>query len=141
MAGVTGQQSGGHNRRSAEAHRLSGSFRGDRHAGDRRENVPRAPGVIPPAPNGLTGASRRLWRAQANAETLHLRSDDGSFEGRKRISDFTGRSDRSVAVVFEDAPMDKTYSLDVIDAGGKAHAMFAKIPYGDLRNSKQRFEA
>ncbi len=80
-------------------------------------------------------------KAQANTETLHLRSDDGSFEGRKRISEFSAKAERMVAVVFENAPMDRTYSLDVIDTEGKAHPMFAKVPYGDLRNSKKRFEA
>jgi hypothetical protein len=80
-------------------------------------------------------------KALANTETLHLKADDGSFEGRKRISEFTGKGERTVAVIFEDAPMDQTYSLDVIDAEGRAHAMFAKVPYGDLRNSKKRFEA
>jgi hypothetical protein len=80
-------------------------------------------------------------KAQANTEILHLKADDGSFEGRKRISEFTGKGERTVAVIFEDAPMDQTYSLDVIDAEGRAHAMFAKVPYGDLRNSKKRFEA
>jgi hypothetical protein len=80
-------------------------------------------------------------KAQANTESLHLRAEDGSFEGKKRINEFTGKTERTVAVVFEDAPMDKTYSLDLIDAGGKAHAMFAKVAYGDLRNSQKRFEA
>ncbi|MBW8887403.1 MAG: hypothetical protein JF616_06540 [Fibrobacteres bacterium] len=80
-------------------------------------------------------------KAQANNESLYLRSDDGSFEGRKRISEFDEKAEKTVDVLFEDAPMDQTYSLDVIDASGKSHAMFAEVAYGDLRNSQKRFQA
>lgn len=78
-------------------------------------------------------------KARENQETLHLRSDDGAYDEEKRIDGFSDSTAESVDVLFEDAPMDKTYSLDVIDENGAAHAMFARIPYGDLRNTKNRF--
>ncbi|MEO7424476.1 MAG: hypothetical protein ABI036_04765 [Fibrobacteria bacterium] len=78
-------------------------------------------------------------KAQENTETLHLRSDDGAFDGKKKINEFSDKSEDTVDVLFEDAPMDQTYSLDVIDEKGVAHSMFAGIPYGDLRNTKNRF--
>jgi len=78
-------------------------------------------------------------QAKENAETLHLRSDDGAFDGKKKINAFTDAADKTVDILFEDAPMDQTYSLDVIDEQGAAHQMFAGIPYGDLRKTKNRF--
>jgi hypothetical protein len=78
-------------------------------------------------------------KAKENHETLHLRSDDGAFDMEKKINEFQDETAETVDVLFEDAPMDRSYSLDVIDGKGVTHAMFAKIPYGDLRNTKNRF--
>lgn len=78
-------------------------------------------------------------KARESNETLHLRSDDGAYDEEKRIADFTDDTAETVDVLFEDAPMDRTYSLGVIDEYGATHAMFAGIPYGDLRNTKNRF--
>jgi hypothetical protein len=78
-------------------------------------------------------------RAKANGETLHLRSDDGSFDAKKGIKDFIEHASGYVDVLFEDAPMDKDYSLDVIDERSAVHAMFAGIPYGDLRKTRNRY--
>ena len=41
-------------------------------------------------------------------------------------------------VLFEEAPMDKEYSLEVIPASGSAHIIFKDVPYGDLRATKGR---
>lgn len=78
-------------------------------------------------------------KAKENHETLHLRSDDGAYDEEKKIDAYSDETAETVDVLFEDAPMDKSYSLDVIDEDGVTHAMFAGIPYGDLRNTKNRF--
>jgi hypothetical protein len=77
-------------------------------------------------------------KAGQSDEVLHLRSGAG-FDEKRPVSDFKESGPRTVDVVFEDAPMDQAFSLDVIDGEGRTHAIFSGIPYGDLRKSKNRF--
>jgi len=42
-------------------------------------------------------------------------------------------------VRFEGAPMNETFSLEVIPAAGTPMLLFAGVPYGDLRRTRQRY--
>jgi hypothetical protein len=59
MAGVP-MRSGGHNRKSVEAHVLSGTFRKDRHAAPTVDTRPVSPAVRRRTLQGLTPGARRL---------------------------------------------------------------------------------
>lgn len=64
MAGVPGR-SGGGNRRSAEEHRLRGTYRADRHGPPQPEEPPQEPTAASermPAPHDVKGAALRHWR-------------------------------------------------------------------------------
>lgn len=78
-------------------------------------------------------------KAKENGETLHLRSGDGAYDRKKPIKEFAESGTKTVDVVFEEAPMDKAYTLEVVGASGKAYPVFSGIAYGDLRKSKNRF--
>jgi phage terminase small subunit len=62
VAGVPGQASGGHNRKSEAQHRLDGTFRSDRHAPQAVVMPMRGKRKAPRAPAGLSEASQRVWR-------------------------------------------------------------------------------
>lgn len=65
MAGVKGR-SGGWNRKSRDAHVLSGTFRRDRHGPLAAVPAPVPPSVPPPPPAGLSPASRKAWARYMN---------------------------------------------------------------------------
>lgn len=77
-------------------------------------------------------------QARECGDVLRLRSEDGGYDREKPISGFDECGKNTVDLLFEDAPMDRAFSLDVIDAQGKAHIMFSGIPYGDLRKAANR---
>ena len=57
-----GPGSGGHNRRSAAQHRITGTFRADRHGSQTRAAPPRSGDVDPPQPpTGLSAPARQVW--------------------------------------------------------------------------------
>lgn len=63
MSGVPGQKTGGHNRKSATVHVLTGTYRADRHGKKATSSEVAAPnGRRPRPPQGLSDASARLWR-------------------------------------------------------------------------------
>jgi hypothetical protein len=77
-------------------------------------------------------------QAKENTDTLHLFSDPGGYDEQKPISAFRESNGKTVDVVFEDAPMDASFTLEVIPATGLPHAIFSGVAYGDLRKTKQR---
>lgn len=77
-------------------------------------------------------------KAKASTDTLHLFSGSGAYDQNRKISAFKEKGANTVDVVFEDAPMDQSFSLDVIDGQGRTHSIFAQVPYGDLRKTKNR---
>lgn len=58
MAGVKGQRSGGHNRKSEAQHRLDGTYEERRHGG---RSHPKPEVGTPDPPAALTGDARREW--------------------------------------------------------------------------------
>src|SRR6185295_7517647 len=64
MAGVKGQRSGGHNAKTAQEHRLSGTFRRGRHAGARG---PELVAGDPTPPKTLHGDARAEWARMLEA--------------------------------------------------------------------------
>jgi hypothetical protein len=78
-------------------------------------------------------------QAKASTDTLHLYCASGAYDKREKISAFKEQAERTVDVEFADAPMDQDYSLEVIDAQGHAHAIFAQVPYGDMRKTNNRY--
>ncbi len=82
-----------------------------------------------------------LTTAQAaeHQDTLHLYSATGAYDQSKRISDYVDSSATSVDVLFEDAPMEETFSLEVIHPQGERHVIFSGVSYGNLRKNKRRF--
>lgn len=78
-------------------------------------------------------------KAEVSGEILHLYVESGGYDQEKPIKEFKEGGTRSVDVLFEEAPMDKLFTLDVIDARGKTHTMFSRVPYGDLRKTKTGF--
>ncbi len=78
--------------------------------------------------------------ASGNGDALHLFSNSGAFDERREIGKFSGDNGTTVVMQFEDAPMNETYSLEVIpEEGGPPRTIFTNIAYGDLRRTKQRF--
>jgi hypothetical protein len=71
-------------------------------------------------------------------DVLHLFSDSRSFDERKAVSAFTDQRASTVVVRFENAPMNETFSLEVLPATGTPHLLFSSVPYGDLRKTRQR---
>ncbi len=58
MPGIAGQKSGGRGRKSAQQHRLQGTFRKHRHGGD---TAPEPPAGIPVPPEPLEGRAAAEW--------------------------------------------------------------------------------
>jgi hypothetical protein len=79
--------------------------------------------------------------AAEHGDTLRLFSGTGSYDQSKRISDYVESTEATIVVRFEAAPMNETFSLQVIPAQGEPHLVFSGVPYGDLRKTKQRFPA
>lgn len=59
MAGVKGQRSGGHNRKSTEELKASGGYRKDRHGGRAEVHIE---ADTPAMPDHLTAAGKKLWK-------------------------------------------------------------------------------
>lgn len=78
-------------------------------------------------------------QAEASTDTLHLYCASGAYDKREKISAFKEQAGTTVDVEFADAPMDQEFSLDVIDEQGHAHAIFAHVPYGDMRKTNNRY--
>ncbi len=72
-------------------------------------------------------------------DILHLFTSTGSFDQKKEFRDYDESTPETVDVLFEDAPMDEKYSLEIIPEEGDPHLIFSDIPYGDLRKTKQRY--
>jgi hypothetical protein len=77
-------------------------------------------------------------QAKANTENLRLYSADGGYDQEKRISEFHEEQGGMVDILFADAPMDASFSLEAIPEDGPAHPIFAQVAYGDLRKTKSR---
>jgi hypothetical protein len=77
--------------------------------------------------------------AKINEDLIHIYSGSGGYDKMMKVSEYVSDDGKSVMVQFDDAPMDETYSLEVIYTNGRKQTMFTGIPYGDLRNTKNRF--
>lgn len=71
-------------------------------------------------------------------ETLHLFTGSGSYDKKKLMKDYIESTPDTVDVLFEDAPMDENYSLEIV-LKGKKRTLFKDIPYGDLRKMRMRY--
>lgn len=78
-------------------------------------------------------------KAKESGEILHLHSEDGAYDQEKRISAFEECGAKTVDVLFEEAPMNQAFTLEVVDEAGRSHTIFAKVAYGDLRKTRNRF--
>jgi len=77
--------------------------------------------------------------AKISKEKIRLYSSTGNFDKTIEISNYTEADDASVDILFGEAPMNETFSLEVIAENGNSYNVFCGISYGDLRNTKQRF--
>jgi hypothetical protein len=78
-------------------------------------------------------------KAKASGDTLHLFTESREYDKKQKISAYKEAGGNTVDVVFEDAPMDQSFSLEVFGDKGQVHAIFAKVPYGELRKTKNRY--
>jgi uncharacterized protein YjbJ (UPF0337 family) len=78
-------------------------------------------------------------KAKSLADTMHIFSASGAYDKTMKIADYTDDNGKSVVLLFEEAPMGETYSLEVIRSDGGKRCIFRNVPYGDLRKTKQRF--
>jgi uncharacterized protein YjbJ (UPF0337 family) len=78
---------------------------------------------------------------EANVSTanLHLFCTSGKYDEKQMISSFTKDSGTTVAVLFENAPMNEHFSLEIIPADSAPITIFTEVSYGDLRKTKQRY--
>lgn len=77
-------------------------------------------------------------KAKASGDTLRLYTARGEYDVTKRIGDFDEEQGAMVDIRFDDAPMDKEFSLEVNPGTKSAHFIFKHVPYGDLRATKGR---
>ena len=77
--------------------------------------------------------------AKNNGDSIHLFTSSKKYDKTLPVSRFTKVVGSTVVMLFEDAPMDETYSLEVISADGSMKPIFSSVAYGDLRRTKQRF--
>ncbi|HMA65314.1 MAG TPA: hypothetical protein VKO63_08950 [Chitinispirillaceae bacterium] len=77
--------------------------------------------------------------AKTNTDTIHIFSGSGTYDKTQKVCDFTDNNEKTVVLLFEEAPMGERYSLEVIRADGGKKTIFSNITYGDLRKTKQRF--
>ncbi len=77
--------------------------------------------------------------AKNNTDTLHIFSASGTYDKKMKVANYTDDNGKTVVLLFEEAPMDETYSLEVIRSDGGKRNIFRSVPYGDLRKTKQRF--
>lgn len=76
--------------------------------------------------------------ADNNTDTIRMVSASGNFDEQKQISTYTESGENTVDVMFENAPMNETFSLEILHDGGEIRTVFSGVPYGDLRNMKGR---
>lgn len=77
--------------------------------------------------------------AKSMADSMHIFSASGAYDKTMKVADYTDDNGKTVVLLFEEAPMDETYSLEVIRSNGGKRSIFRNVPYGDLRKTKQRF--
>lgn len=78
-------------------------------------------------------------KANTNNDLMHLYSGSGEYDTTVKVAEFTKIVGNTVVLLFKDAPMNETYSLEVIRADGSRKSIFASVAYGDLRRTKQQF--
>jgi hypothetical protein len=74
--------------------------------------------------------------AKLCTDTLHLFSESGEYDAKQKISDYKDNNETTVVIVFEKAPMDEKYSLEIIPEGGEPRVVLSRVPYGDLFKTK-----
>ena len=75
---------------------------------------------------------------QSNGK-LHLYSESKAYDQEKPIKQYADESEHTVACLFADAPMNESYSLEVIADSGDKKLVFSGVPYGHMRKSGQAF--
>ena len=78
-------------------------------------------------------------KAKERTDLLHLYSGSGGFDEQKTISAFAEAGETTVDVLFEDAPMNETFSLEITRGDAPPRRLFADVAYGDLRKTRKRF--
>jgi hypothetical protein len=74
--------------------------------------------------------------AARSKDTLRLFAESAEFDQKRSISAYTDANEDSVDVLFEDAPMNLSYTLEVIGSDGSACTVFKNVTYGGLRREK-----
>ena len=69
-------------------------------------------------------------------DRLHLFSESGEYDQEQPVSEYTDAGEDTVDLLFEDAPMNQAYTLEVHATGGKTYTVFENVTYGDLRREK-----
>ena len=76
--------------------------------------------------------------AKASTDSLHLSCESGAYDKMQRISNFADTNATSVVVVFEEAPMNETFTLELVSGNGDTTQLFSGVAYGHMRKSKDR---
>ena len=77
--------------------------------------------------------------SQMCTHALHLYSDSGEYDVTHPISDMTEQDEGTVRILFENAPMNACFTLEVILSEGKTRLVFSGVPYGSLRKTRPRY--
>jgi hypothetical protein len=77
--------------------------------------------------------------AKESTHILHVFSASGNYDEKKKICDFKENDDATIGILFEKAPMDENYSLEVILEDGENHKLINNVAYGDIRKTKQGY--
>jgi hypothetical protein len=110
---------------------------------------------IPLAPNEQIGANAcyeetnfekgPIWilvdmtpeEAEQSIDILHLFSESGEFDVERPVSEYTDTSTDSVNILFDEVPMNLTYTLEIMPSAGEPYTVFSNVTYGDIRIEKQ----
>ncbi|HMA64044.1 MAG: hypothetical protein ACM31E_01810 [Fibrobacterota bacterium] len=77
-------------------------------------------------------------KANDTREMLHFFTTTGSYNQKKQMRDYIESTPNTIDVLFEDAPMNENYSLEIM-LNGKCRTIFKNIPYGDLRKMRSQY--
>jgi hypothetical protein len=77
--------------------------------------------------------------ARVSQGKLRLFSASGSYDQEKPLREYSDESASTIACLFEEAPMNETYSLEIISDSGDKTLVFSGVPYGHMRKSGQEF--
>jgi hypothetical protein len=71
-------------------------------------------------------------------DEMRLYSSTGSFDQKKKVSEFFVKNEEYVMMMFENAPMNETFSLEVSSGDNAPKLIFSNVQYGDLKTTRKK---